>query len=143
MKKLILLFTIFFINHSIIQAQTADETKISVAVETLKKAMIDPDRATLEKITHKDLSYGHSNGLIENQSMFIEALVSGNSDFKSIVSTEQTVNIVGSTAIVRHKLSAETANKGVLGTTKLNVLLIYQKIKGNWVLLARQAAKIV
>jgi hypothetical protein len=143
MKKLTLLLTLFFISFSIIQAQSTDETKVSIAIEILKKTMIDPDRATLEKITHKDLSYGHSNGLIENQTMFIEALVSGNSDFKSIDLSEQTVQIVGSTAIVRHKLSAETANKGVVGTTKLNVLLIYQKIKGNWVLLARQAAKIV
>lgn len=143
MKKLILLSVLFLVNFSTIQAQTAEETKISAAVETLKKAMIDPDKATLEKITHKDLSYGHSNGNIENQAMFIEALVSGNSDFKTIELTDQTVKVVGSTAIVRHKLSAETSNKGVSSTTKLNVLLIFQKVKGNWMLLARQAAKII
>lgn len=143
MKKLILLSALFFLNFSIIQAQTADETKVSMAVETLKKAIIDPDKAALEKITHKDLSYGHSNGNIENRAMFIEALISGNSDFKTMDLTDQTVKVVGSTAIVRHKLSAETSNKGVLGITKLNVLLIFQKVKGNWILLARQAAKIV
>ena len=143
MKKLILLSAFLLVNFSVIKAQTTDETKISTAVETLKKAMLDPEKATLEKITHKDLSYGHSNGNIENQAMFIEALVSGNSDFKTIDLTDQTVKVVGSTAIVRHKLFAETSNKGVLGTTKLNVLLIFQKVKGNWILLARQAAKIV
>lgn len=143
MKKLILLSAFLLVNFSVIKAQTTDETKISTAVETLKKAMLDPEKATLEKITHKDLSYGHSNGNIENQATFIEALVSGNSDFKTIDLTDQTVKVVGSTAIVRHKLFAETSNKGVLGTTKLNVLLIFQKVKGNWILLARQAAKIV
>ena len=143
MKKQILLFAFLLVNFSVIKAQTTDETKISTAVETLKKAMLDPEKATLEKITHKDLSYGHSNGNIENQATFIEALVSGNSDFKTIDLTDQTVKVVGSTAIVRHKLFAETSNKGVLGTTKLNVLLIFQKVKGNWILLARQAAKIV
>lgn len=143
MKKLILLSAFLLVNFSVIKAQTNDETKISTAVETLKKAMLDPEKATLEKITHKDLSYGHSNGNIENQATFIEALVSGNSDFKTIDLTDQTVKVVGSTAIVRHKLFAETSNKGVLGTTKLNVLLIFQKVKGNWILLARQAAKIV
>ena len=81
MKKLILLSAFLLVNFSVIKAQTTDETKISTAVETLKKAMLDPEKATLEKITHKDLSYGHSNGNIENQATFIEALVSGNSDF--------------------------------------------------------------
>lgn len=143
MKKLILLSTLFIFNLSFINAQSAEETKVSETVEMLRKAMIDSDKAILEKVTHPNLSYGHSNGNIETQAMFIEALVSGNSDFKTIDLTEQTVKIVGNTAIVRHKLSAETANKGVSSTTKLNILLIFQKVKGNWMLLARQAAKIV
>jgi hypothetical protein len=143
MKKLILLSTLFIFNLSFINAQSAEETKVSETVEMLRKAMINPDKAIFEKIIHQDLSYGHSSGNIETKTMFIEALVSGNSDFKTIDLTEQTVKIVGNTAIVRHKLFAETANKGIPSTTKLNVLLIFQKVKGNWVLLARQAAKIV
>ena len=69
--------------------------------------------------------------------------VSGNSDFKTIELTDQTVKVVGKIAIVRHKLFAETASKGISGTAKLNILLIFEKVKDNWVLLARQAAKIV
>ena len=143
MKKLILLSTLFISSLSFINAQSAEETKVLDTVEMLRKAMINPDKAIFEKIIHQDLSYGHSSGNIETKAMFIEALVSGNSDFKTIDLTEQTVKIIGNTAIVRHKLFAETTNKGVSGTTKLNVLLIFQKVRGNWVLLARQAAKIV
>ena len=143
MKKLILLSAFFLLNFTFINAQSVEETKVLDTVEMLRKAMINPDKAIFEKIIHQDLSYGHSSGNIETKAMFIEALVSGNSDFKMIDLTEQTVKIVGNTAIVRHKLSAETANKGIPNTTKLNVLLIFQKVKGNWVLLARQAAKIV
>lgn len=143
MKKLILLSALFFLNFTIINAQSAEETKVLETVETLRKAMIDPNKTVLEKIIHQDLSYGHSGGNIETKAMFIEALVSGNSDFKTIDLTEQTVKVVGKTAIVRHKLFAETANKGVPSTAKLNILLIFEKVKGNWVLLARQAAKIV
>jgi hypothetical protein len=112
-------------------------------VETLRKAMIDPDKAVLEKIAHEDLSYGHSSGTIETKAMFMEALTSGASDFTKIDLTDQTVKVVGKNAIVRHKLFAETANKGVAGTTKLYVLLIFVKVKNEWKLLARQAAKIV
>ena len=143
MKKLILILAVFCLNFTLIQAQTADEMKVSEAIETLRKVMIDPDKAVLEKILHEDLSYGHSSGTIETKAMLIESLVSNNSDFKTMDLTEQTVKVVGKTTIVRHKLFAETANKGVPSTTKLNVLLIFTKVKGEWKLLARQAAKIV
>ncbi len=143
MKKIILILALFCLNITFIHAQTADVIKVADTMETLRKAMIDPDKAVLEKITHEDLSYGHSSGLIETKAMFIEALTSNNSDFKTMDLTEQTVKVVGKTAIVRHKLMAETANKGVAATTKLNVLLIFTKVKGEWKLLARQAAKIV
>lgn len=143
MKKLISILALICLNIAFIHAQTADEMKVSTVVETLRKTMIDPDKAVLEKIVHQDLSYGHSSGTIETKTMFIESLVSNNSDFKTIDLTEQTLKIVGNTAIVRHKLFAETANKGVPSTAKLNVMLIFLKVKGEWKLLARQAAKIV
>ena len=143
MKKLILISALFLLSFTFVNAQTADEIKVTETIETLKKALIDADKAILEKLLHEDLSYGHSSGLIETKAMLIESLVSNNSDFKTIDLTEQTVKVVGKTAIVRHKLFAETANKGVPSTAKLNVLLIFIELKGEWKLLARQAAKIV
>lgn len=143
MKRLITILAVFCLNITFVHAQTADEIKVSETMETLRKAIIDPDKTVLEKILHEDLSYGHSSGTIETKAMFIESLTSNNSDFKTMDLTEQTVKVVGNTAIVRHKLFAETANKGVPSTTKLNVLLIFTKVKGEWKLLARQAAKIV
>jgi hypothetical protein len=143
MKKLILISALFLLNFTFTNAQSSDEMKVSEAVSILKKALVDADKAMLDKILHEDLSYGHSNGLIETKAMLIESLVSNNSDFKTMDLTEQTIKIVGKNAIVRHKIFAETSNKGVAGITKLNVLLVFTKVKGNWILLARQAAKIV
>lgn len=143
MKKLILFSALFLLNITFIKAQKADEVKVTEAVATLRQAMIDPDKIVLEKILHDDLSYGHSSGTIETKAMLIESLVSNNSDFKTMDLTDQTIKIVGKNAIVRHKLFAETANKGVASTAKLYVLMVFIKVKGNWVLLARQAAKIM
>ena len=119
-----------------------DKQAVTQAVEKLRKAMIDPNKATLEALAANDLSYGHSNGNIEDKAAFVEALVSGASDFKSIDLTDQTVTVVDNTAMVRHKLSGETNNKGVAGQVKLGVLLVWVKQKGDWKLLARQAVKI-
>lgn len=143
MKKLILIFALFLLNLTLINAQAVDEMKVSETVATLRQAMIDADKTVLAKILHEDLSYGHSSGTIDTKAMFIESLVSGNADFKTMNLTEQTIKIVGKNAIVRHKLLAETVNKGEASTAKLNVLLIFVKVKNKWVLLARQAAKIV
>ena len=143
MKNLILISALFLLNFTFVNAQTADEMEVAETIETLKKALIDADKAVLEKLLHEDLSYGHSSGLIETKAMLIESLISNNSDFKTMDLTDQTVKVIGKTAIVRHKLMAETANKGVPSTAKLNVLLIFTKVKGEWKLLARQGAKIV
>jgi ketosteroid isomerase-like protein len=141
MKKL-LFFCLLLLISSPIFAQSKDEKAVAEAVENLRKAMIDPDKAMLEEIAATDLSYGHSNGLLEDKAAFVDALVSNKSDFVSIELSEQTIKIVGNTALVRHKLAAQTNNGGKPGSTKLSILLVWQKQKGSWRLLARQAVKI-
>ncbi|WP_310587117.1 nuclear transport factor 2 family protein [Tellurirhabdus bombi] len=120
-----------------------DETDaVAQAVEKLRKAMIDPDKKALDAIASDKLSYGHSSGKIEEKAAFMEAFLSGNSDFKAITLTDQTITVVDNTATVRHTLSAETNDKGVAGKVKLAVLLVWVKQKGDWKLLARQAVKL-
>lgn len=124
-------------------AQTKDEKSVATAVESLRKAIIDADKPALEKLTSEALSYGHSSGKIEDKAAFVDALVSGKSDFVSIELTEQTIKIVGNTAIVRHLLNGVTSDAGKPGTVKLSVLLIWQKQSKEWKLIARQAVKIL
>jgi ketosteroid isomerase-like protein len=143
MKKTTLLF-LFLACFSVKNiAQNKTEQAIATAVETLRKAMIDGDRAALTAIAAEELSYGHSSGLIENKAEFVEKIASGKSDFVKIDIQEQTIKIVGKTAIVRHKMFGDTNDNGKAGNLKLYVLLIFQKQKGDWKLLARQAAKIL
>lgn len=124
------------------QAQSKDEIAVTNAVEALKKAMIDADKTALENLAADGLSYGHSSGKVEDKAEFVRAIVSGESDFVTIDLTEQTIKIVGNSAIVRHKLFAKTNNKGQAGTANIAILLVWQKQKGRWKLLARQAVKI-
>ena len=122
-------------------AQTKDEKAVADAVEQLRMAMVNPDKAVLEKLTSGKLSYGHSSGLVEDQKVFIEKLTSGQSDFVSIDLTEQSISISEKVAIVRHILAAKTNDGGRPGEVRIRVLLIWQKEKGGWKLLARQAVR--
>jgi ketosteroid isomerase-like protein len=124
-------------------AQTKDETAVAAAVETLRKAMVDGDRASLEKIATAELTYGHSSGKLEDKAAFVEAIASGKSDFVTIDLTEQTITVSGDVAIVRHKLAATTNDGGKPGTVNLAILTVWKKQGKEWKLLARQAVKIV
>lgn len=119
-------------------AQSKDEKAVENAVESLRKAMVDADKGELEALTDASLSYGHSNGMIEDKPAFVDALVSGKSDFKSINLSKQTVKVAGNVALVRHELHGE-ANTGPVN---LGVLLVWRKDGGAWKLLARQAFKL-
>jgi hypothetical protein len=123
------------------KGQAAEEKKVEVAVEFLRKALIDGTEKDLNLITAEELSYGHSSGKIENKKEFIERLVSGNSDFLNIQLSDQTIRVVDDIAIVRHKV-AQAMDNGQPTNPNLGVLLIWKKQKGDWKLLARQAVRL-
>jgi hypothetical protein len=143
MMKMILSLLLFcFVSSTLLLAQTADEKAVAAAVEKFRKAMIAADKATLESMTADELSYGHSNGLIEDKAAFVDQFVTGKSVFLTINLEGQTIRIANDAAIVRHRLTGDTNNNKVPGKVDLVVLTVWQKRKGEWKLLARQAAKI-
>ena len=80
---------------------------------------------------------------MEDKTAFVQSLVSKTSDFVTMDLTQQTIKIVGNTALVRHNLNGETIDSGKPGTARLGVLLVWQKQQGKWKLLARQAFKLL
>ena len=141
-KKLILFaFSIIFFS-SVSYAQTKDEKDVADAVAHLRNAMINADKNTLEGLVADKLSYGHSSGVIDDKKAFVEKLVSGASDFVTIDLSEQTITVSNKTAIVRHVLKASTNDGGKPGEVNLRVLLVWEKQKGGWKLLARQAVRV-
>ena len=135
------LFTLcFLLCCTLVFAQA--EKEVEAKVEALRLALIDPTEANLKALSSENLSYGHSSGKLENQSQFIEALVSGVSDFASITFKDQTIQMEKDIAIVRHKLAADITDGGVSNSIEIGVMLVWHKEKGQWKLLARQAYKL-
>jgi ketosteroid isomerase-like protein len=80
---------------------------------------------------------------LEDKAAFVEALASGTSDFVTIDLEDQTISVVDNTvALVRHKLHAKTNDNGKPGEAHIGILLVWQKQKGSWKLVARQAYKL-
>lgn len=141
MKRITYFLALLMFVNITVNAQSKSEKEVAAAVDFLKKAMIDGSRESLQAIASDKLSYGHSGGKVENKAEFVEAIASGRSDFVSIELSDQTIEVSGNTAIVRHTLTGKTNDRGVPGNVHLHILTVWQKDKGKWVMLARQAVK--
>ncbi|TCZ65570.1 nuclear transport factor 2 family protein [Roseicella aquatilis] len=125
------------------RAQQGEQAAVAQAVEALTKAMLEVNKAELERLTSRHLSYGHSGGRVENQAQFIAYLEGRESAFRRIDLSEQTVSLAGDEAIVRHLFTAEIVDKAGKATpVKIGVLQVWTKEPGHWVLLARQAYRL-
>jgi len=111
-------------------------------METLRKELLAPDKATLMDLAADELSYCHSTGLLEDKAAFVDDLLSGKTLLTSVAFLDPTIKIADNVAIVRHRLVGETNHNNVIAKIDIIVLVIWQKQKGEWKLLARQAAKI-
>ena len=123
-------------------SKSKEEMAVASRVETLRQALIDANGSKLKELTSAALSYGHSSGLVQNQAVFIEKIVNGESDFVTIEFQNQTINITGNVAIVRHNLAAHTKDGGIDKDIKIGIMLVWQKQKNKWLLIARQAFKL-
>jgi hypothetical protein len=141
MKKISIIIILLIVSQLSI-AQSKDEIAVSSAIQSLKKALLDPNRTSLEALTAEALTYGHSSGLVENRQQFIEALVSGDADYKSIELSNQNISFSKDIALVRHRMDTKISAKGAENILKLDVLLVWQKQRGKWILLARQAVRV-
>lgn len=140
-KKIILALSFLMVIS--VSAQKKNDTEVlTETVEKLRLAMISSEKSALESLILPELTYGHSGGHIDDAKEFVEKLVTKKSDFLSIDITNQTVQIVGNTAIVRHHFYATTADAGKApGDVTLDILLVWVKVKNDWKLMARQAVK--
>lgn len=141
MKRTIILFT-FTIMSLIAVAQTKEETKIKELTEKLRVSMISGNKADLESLVWDNLTYGHSNGHIEDKAAFVTALSTKKSDFKTIELSEIGVTMAGNMAIVRHLLRGNTNDGGIPAKVNLGVVLVWEKRAEEWKLLARRSFKI-
>ena len=123
------------------RAQTVDPQLLE-RLELLRTAMLNADAGTLNKITHPQLSYGHSNGRLEDQLAFVKALVSGTTDFTELSFSEASPSVSGKTGIIRHLFTATVVEGGKTNQVRLHVLTVWTKGKGGWQLLARQAVRL-
>ncbi|MGA8755212.1 MAG: nuclear transport factor 2 family protein [Stellaceae bacterium] len=123
-------------------AQASDEGAVKDDVDALRKALLSQDKAELDKLTADQLSYGHSDGRVQNKAEFIDGVMKRKAVIKSLTFPDLKISLAGDAAIVRHLYVSESEADGKITNTKIGVLCVWQKQDGNWKLLARQAYKL-
>ena len=150
MKKIIILFLLsVFVGCCNNKQQSAQlpqtsQTEVVTAINQLIKAMVTTDESLLNSILAEELVYGHSSGKVQNKSKFIAEILSGEPlRYISVEPLDQTIQLAGDVAVVRHIFTAETKNvDGEPGSLRIGNMMVWHLQNEQWKLLARQAYRL-
>jgi hypothetical protein len=142
MKKIGLFFALMMFVVTNIYSQSQAVQAVESAVIALHSNVVKPDRKALDMLVSNDLSYGHSAGKVENKEQFIDFLFNGPFKFTAINTVDQTIDVSGKNAVVRHIFMGKATNAGVPTEIRIGNLMVWRKEGGSWRLLARQAFRL-
>lgn len=117
------------------------EKDVAQAVDHLTQAMLKKKIPELNALTAENLTYGHSSGKIQNKQEYIADIETGRSAFKTLEMQNQTITLSGDVALVRNHFSAQALKGTEVIPTEIENFQIWQKQKGRWLLVGRQAFK--
>ena len=137
------LFTICLLSVGAISFAQVDSVSLKDAMSRLDKALVGKDEKALSQLLNKDVSYGHSNGWVQNKTEIINDLKSGKLDYDKLENTSLMIAAMnGNWATVRTNTNAEGKLNGNPFQFKLHILEVWLKTSGDWQLLARQSTKL-
>lgn len=118
----------------------SDREDVAAAVEMLRKATVEGNGAVLRTLLLEELTYGHSNGRIERKADVLETL-DGKAAFRAIAQSNQTIEVVADSAVVRHTFDAErNLPEGGVAKVHIAIIQVWQRVGGHWRLFARHAS---
>ena len=122
----------------------SDQDAIARNLEAFRNAQATSNAATLTALSAPELSYSHSDGRIEDRATFVANATSGKSTFLSLAYRNPSIRVVGDTAIVRFNWVGEqqALADGSKTATNLHILMVWQKQRDEWKLLARGSTKL-
>jgi ankyrin repeat protein len=140
MKFFFVIITVF--SFSSLFAQATDEQKLITTVKEFHQALVKKNTVSINQQTDKGLSYGHSNGWIQNKKDLINDFETNKISYQSFVEDSITVTISENVANVRFIANIEaTMNGNAVTNYNLRVYEVWVKKGKRWLLFGRQAIK--
>jgi ketosteroid isomerase-like protein len=116
------------------------EREVRQTEERRVKALVDDDFATLEAILADDLTYTHSNALVDTKASFMAALRSGKTKYEAFDRQPPLVRVYGDTAIMTGQ--ASVGLRGRPDRLELRYTLLYVRQAGAWRMVAWQSTRL-
>lgn len=141
-KTFIALFILITIKATAQTALSAEQTQVMMKMLSLKNSLMGKDSITLMFLLANDVSYGHTNGVIQTKAQIIRSVMSGEQDYKNIEPSNMDIRIYENTGVVtmNSKVSMNYQNKPL--DMNMFVTLVWIKNKNDWKLVARQSVKL-
>jgi ketosteroid isomerase-like protein len=116
---------------------SADDAGAVLAAEDLRyRAMIDADLAALDRLLDDRVSYAHSSGVRDTKAQYLEKVRNGYYDYHRIDHPVERVEVVGDTAIVVGRMTADLTVDGTRKTIDNLALAVWARTAAGWRLLA-------
>ena len=125
---------------SFAQENSSRQTEVMMKMLELRNALINKDSVSLDDVLANDVSYGHTNGLIQTKPQLIRSVVSKEQDYKNIIPSDMNIRIYDNTAVVTMKSSVIMNYQDKPLDMQMYITLVWIK-KNKWQLVARQSVK--
>jgi ketosteroid isomerase-like protein len=118
--------------------------EIEALEERRWKAQLDADLDTLEELLADELSYTHSNGVVDTKRSYIDAIDTKIFDYRRADRSDVAVSVLGDTAMVTGRVAMHVvANKGERSVDlDSRYSAIWIRRDGNWRFLCWQSTSI-
>lgn len=105
------------------------------------RALISRDTATINRLTHAQLTMGHSNGWLQDKEDVLHSITSNYVDYIAIKQIEHPIVFFQTDdfIVMRRDIDVQGIVNKQIFDVKLNVLENWMFAKGTWVLLSRQS----
>lgn len=120
----------------------ATRAAVLAAIDAWRAALINGDRAGLDRAYHEDLSYGHSDGAVLSKREQIDRSIEPGRSFTAVDVADLTIRSYGPVAYVTATWTFRLRkDDGTTSASTLASLDVWTKSARGWQLIARQLAR--
>jgi hypothetical protein len=114
---------------------------VMMKMASLKSALLNKDSVALSALLSADVTYGHTNGLVQTKAQLIRSVVSREQDYKAIDPSDMKIRVYDNTGIVNMNSKVKMIYNGAPLDLSMHIVLVWIKKDNDWKLVARQSVK--
>jgi hypothetical protein len=119
-----------------------DITTITELEERRRRAMLDADVSVLDDMFVDDLSYTHSNAVMERKVLYLERLAAKHYDYRELNFLDQDIRITGNAALITGRMTGEVVIAGQLRQLNSRTTVVWIRRDTCWQMLTFQSTPI-